>query len=212
MPSKQWARVVLLFVLAVILTLAVIGRYFGYFDAKPSQQALIELGFFQFDEPRALTPIDLMDLQGVSATLTNRHNHWQLVNFGYMFCPDICPVNLRFINQLTTAWAEVNADTVIKMVHITFDPQRDTPEKLRQYLDYYNPEYTGLSGSLDNIRQLAQQLSVLFIHEEPDEYGNYFISHSDSIALLNPAGEYVGMFKGPYDIDKAMAVLKQVVK
>lgn len=176
---------------------------------KPSHQSSVlqELGFFLFKAPRQLAPVELSRLSGESASLTDVSQHWQLVNFGYMFCPDICPINLRLLRDIKNQWDQQGTQPPLSITHITFDPERDTPDRLKPYLDYLHKDFIGLTGELKGIRQVAQQLNTVFIHEKPDEYGNYFITHSDSIALLNPAGEYVGLFKGPYDQDKIIEAL-----
>ena len=188
-----------------------------HFIAKqqPSTQALAEQGYYHFDTPRVLAAIPLLDLNGKQTTLTDSQPSWQLINFGYMFCPDICPINLRFMKDIKIAWDALGTGKKLGITHITFDPARDTPERLQTYLHYYSEHYIGLTGTLDNIQTVAQQLNTVFIHEPPDEYGNYFITHSDSIALVDPSGQFVGMFKGPYnsyDTEIAVSVLKQIIQ
>lgn len=199
----------LLGLLAILLTAGLFVPHFP--SSKPANKdALVELGFYLFDQPRQLAPLPLKTMAGEEVTLPKLKDQWQLVNFGYMFCPDICPINLRLMSELKQEWDSGENASEFAITHITFDPERDTPDRLSQYLDYINPDYSGLTGELDVIRKVAQQLNTVFIHEKPDEYGNYFITHSDSIALLNPAGEYVGLFKGPYDkenVTKALEIL-----
>ena len=205
---------VLLVLLAILLTLVVIVPQFIGADKGVDRQQLADKGFFLFKQPRDVAAVPLSNLQGETVTLSGRHNQWQLVNFGYMFCPDICPVNLRFISDIKLAWDAAHADQPLAITHITFDPARDTVANLSQYLDHHNPDYDGLTGDLDNIRQVAKQLNVIFLYEQPDEYGNYFISHSDSIALINPQGQFVGMFKGPYNdynLEQAVEILASVI-
>jgi protein SCO1/2 len=179
--------------------------------AGDNKQQLFELGFFKFDNARALAPVPLEDLNGNKTTLTTHHGQWQLVNFGYMFCPDICPVNLQLMSEVKSIWDTSHQDKAFEITHITFDPARDTPDRLSQYLNYIDPNYIGFTGEVENIRKVAQQLSTVFIYEKPDEYGNYFVTHSDSIAVLNPQGEYVGLFKGPYDKDNILKALELVI-
>ena len=175
------------------------------------QRQWAEQGFYQFNPPRQLTTVALLDLQQQPVTFPAPGNHWQLVNFGYLFCPDICPINLRLLADIKTAWDQQHPQYPLTVTHITFDPERDTPADLKTYLAYHHPEFTGLTGELKAIRQVARQLNVTFIHEPPDEYGNYFISHSDSIALLNPQGQFVGLFKGPYRREVIEEVLGAVI-
>ncbi|MGH1486426.1 MAG: SCO family protein [Cellvibrionaceae bacterium] len=210
----QKFTVVILVVLGVLLIAGLIAPKFLGSTTGADKKQLAELGFYRFDSPRNIAPVVLKDLKGEKVTLIGRHEQWQLVNFGYMFCPDICPVNLRFISDIKKAWDAENSQNPFAITHITFDPERDTADRLEKYLDYHNTSYDGLTGDLENIRKVAQQLNTVFIHEKPDEYGNYFITHSDSIALINPKGQYVGMFKGPYDnynIDSVVEVLSSVI-
>jgi protein SCO1/2 len=176
-----------------------------------SKEQLFELGFFKFDNARALAPIVLEDLEGNEALLATHTDHWQLVNFGYMFCPDICPINLQLMSEVKSIWDTTHTEKTFDIINITFDPARDTPDRLSQYLNYIDPDYIGFTGELENIRKVAQQLSTVFIHEKPDEYGNYFVTHSDSIAVLNTKGEYVGLFKGPYDKDNILKALELLI-
>ena len=205
-------KVTIGFVIVFLLLVVIVYTFKGALStgAIDHKQQLVELGFFKFNQGRELAPVVLEDLEGNKTTLTNRHKQWQLVNFGYMFCPDICPVNLQLMSELKTLWDASNKEA-FEITHITFDPARDTPDRLSKYLEYIDPKYTGFTGELENIRKVAQQLSTVFIHEKPDEYGNYFITHSDSIAVLNPKGEYIGLFKGPYDKNNILKALALVI-
>lgn len=213
--SAKKVSIALLVLLAILVTAALFVQQ-GGFSLSKSQVAqrneLNALGFFLFEQPRTLAPIELSTLDGQQTSLAGITDQWQLVNFGYMFCPDICPINLRLMSALKKEWDENAVGDEFAITHITFDPERDTPDRLKPYLDYINPAYIGLSGELENIRKVAQQLNTIFVHEKPDEYGNYFIAHSDSIALLNPAGQYVGLFKGPYDKVNMTKALRQLIK
>ncbi len=209
--QSQKFTIGLMIALAVLITIGFFARDLIGPSQGSVKKELLELGFFQFDKPRALKPIMLKDLKGNELAVADGSEQWQLVNFGYMFCPDICPINLRLMSELKQTWDKAGQGEKFDITHITFDPERDTPDRLTKYLDYINPDYVAFTGELENIRKVAQQLSTVFIHEKPDEYGNYFITHSDSIAILNPKGEYVGLFKGPYDKENIIKALKIVL-
>ena len=194
---------------SILVVIVFVLKNFVPTDANKEQ--LFELGFFRFDNARALAPVPLEDLEGNKTTLSTYNDQWQLVNFGYMFCPDICPVNLQLMSEVKSMWDASNKEQSFDITHITFDPARDTPDRLSQYLNYIDPSYAGFTGELENIRKIAQQLSTVFIHEKPDQYGNYFVTHSDSIAVLNASGEYVGLFKGPYDKENIVRALELVI-
>lgn len=203
--------------LAIIVFIAVvIGAFFAYQFSieeshKAKQKQLLDHKFFLFKQPRPISPVMLSNMHGDEKVFSEHLQGWRIVNFGYMFCPDICPINLAFLSDIKTSWDETQAKQPLNVIHVTFDPARDTPEVLKPYLEYMNPAFYGLTGELDNIRRLAQQLHMVFIHEKPDERGHYFISHSDSMALINPKGEYIGMFKAPYQQDSMLKALSLLI-
>lgn len=177
-------------------------------ELATAREAYVALGFYQFEQPRTLANVNLRNLTGEEKPFVEHLSGWRLVNFGYLSCPDICPINLSLLNHLKTDWdAEENVPN-LDVLHVTFDPERDTPDLLQRYLDFMNPNFYGLTGDVSSIKQLGQQLNIVFYLEEPNERGDYFISHSDSMALINPKGQYVGLFKGPYNLEKMTKALK----
>jgi protein SCO1/2 len=179
-------------------------------QAVQSQQAFVDLGFYRFDKPRTLSEVSLNNLQGEVKPFTQHSSGWRIVNTGYLSCPDICPINLSLLSNLKEQWDQQEGVTPFEVVHITFDPKRDTPDLLKRYLAFVNPSFYGLTGDVESIRKLTQQLNMVFIYDEPDTHGNYFVTHSDSMAVINPDGQYVGLFKGPYNManmTQALALL-----
>jgi protein SCO1/2 len=208
-PNKVFwigAIILVVLVLASIAARIYIANKEGAIAATREQ--LVELSFYQFEQPRVLADILLDNLEGEKKAFNQHLSGWRIINFGYLSCPDICPINLSLLNQLKTTWDEDNQQSQLDVVHVTFDPKRDTPDLLKRYLTFMNPDFYGLTGEVNNIRQLAQQLNITFLYETANEYGDYFISHSDSMALINPEGKYVGLFKGPYDVINMTKALK----
>ncbi len=214
--KKQQANIFLIagIALGLVLIASLGSRVYLADKAQASKQTQDDyraLSFYKFDQPRVLNDVSLSNLEGIEKPFLSHREGWRLVNFGYLSCPDICPINLALLNHLKNDWdADKNLPS-LDVIHITFDPERDKPDVLKRYLHFMNPDFYGLTGEVDNIKKLSQQLNLVFIHEQPNERGDYFISHSDSMAVLNPKGEYVGLFKGPYDIVKMIQALKRLV-
>ena len=91
---------------------------------------------------------------------------------------------------------EYAEDTQVLMVSV--DPQRDSVEKLRDYVGFFNDDYLGLTGEYIEIFKFASQLNIAFAYS-PGEGDEYLVSHSGEIALINPDGLFHGFFKVPHN-------------
>lgn len=100
-----------------------------------------------------------------------------LLFFGYTYCPDVCPVHMANIAQvLKTLPPQVS--NRVKVVMVTVDPKRDTPERLRTWLDNFDPSFIGLIGSLEAVNQIQEGLQLPPASVYVDEEGNYSVGHS----------------------------------
>jgi protein SCO1/2 len=108
--------------------------------------------------------------------------------FGYTSCPDICPLSLETIDKtLEKAPADVRAAT--RVVFVSVDPKRDTPEVIRSFLDAYDREFIGLTGTPAQLRE-AQTLANVPPSEleDPDDAGFYIVGHSSEMIAYSPDG------------------------
>lgn len=172
---------------------------------------LNEQGLFVYDMPRRISNFTLTDQHGEAFTQDWLKGKWSLLFFGYTYCPDICPVTLATISQfeklLQQEDPEVAAHLQVAMVSV--DPQRDTAEKLAQYMAYFGADYVGATGEYIDIFNLARQLNVAFGYQ-PQEDGTYLVNHSGEIILINPEGHFHGFFKLPHDPQKMLTTFRSV--
>ncbi len=176
-----------------------------------SNEELSENGLFVYDVPRLINQFSLQDFNGKAVDLDLLQGKWSMIFFGYTYCPDICPLTMATLNQFTNMLAEqgeYSEDTQVIMVSV--DPQRDTLEKLREYVSYFNDDYLGLSGEYIDIFNFSSQLNIAFAYV-PGAGDNYMVNHSGEIALINPNGHFHGFFKVPHDPEK-MAINYEVVR
>jgi hypothetical protein len=97
-----------------------------------------ELGFYRFDAPRVISDFDMTDQAGNPVNLEDLKGQWSILFFGFTTCPDICPTTL---SVLADAVADIENPPQVVMVSV--DPDRDTPEKLGQYVPAFNPAFRG---------------------------------------------------------------------
>ena len=173
-----------------------------------SESELKVNGAYIFDKPRELSEIKLIDDQGRPFTLAQLKGKWSLVFFGFTFCPDVCPTTMTTLREF---YSKVNddykGDTQVLMV--TVDPARDTVEKLREYVGFFNPDFIGVTGEFLDLHRFATELNVPF-SKVPGGGGNYLVEHGANVALLNPRGDYVGFFKAPIDLSKLKVTYESI--
>ncbi len=153
--------------------------------------------------PRAVDISEFSLYNQEAATIHNQalENHWTLMFFGYTFCPDVCPTTLAEMNQVA---AKVDNDQ-FQVVLVSVDPERDTSEKLKDYIHYFNPKFQAWSGELPQIESLARQLHIFF-QKQPFQ-DSYLMDHSSQVVLINPQGQYVGFFTAPLSTDDMVTLL-----
>jgi protein SCO1/2 len=109
--------------------------------------------------------------------------------FGYTFCPDICPTTMQRLDR-TTELLGSDADAV-QVVMITVDPERDTPERMRQYVSQFNASFVGLSGQEEAVLAVATDYGIFHARVEREDGGPYTVDHTASVLVLNADGELV---------------------
>jgi len=170
--------------------------------AGMTNEELSANGLYVYDEPRSINEFSLIDHNGNSVDSALLLDKWTLIFFGYTYCPDICPLTMATLNQFSGlleangAYGEYAEDTQVLMVSV--DPQRDSIEKLRDYVGFFNDGYLGLTGEYIEIFKFASQLNIAFAYT-PGEDDEYLVSHSGIIALINPNGLFHGFFKVPHN-------------
>lgn len=183
-----------------ILVLVLVGG-FVHRMMKPlifSQKQLANYGVTLFEKPRIFREPVLVDDNGASFPASRFSGKWTLVFFGFTYCPDICPTTMgvltKFFNELDKKGEAAN----VQVIMVSVDPARDTPQKLAEYVHYFNPAFIGLTGEFMALQRFATDLNAGFT-KVPGSGENYLIEHSGNIVIINPYGHYHGFFRPPFD-------------
>ncbi len=136
----------------------------------------------------------LMNSRGQAITDQDFRGSFQLITFGYTFCPDICPTTLAEIAVIMEKLG--NRAEQLQPLFVTVDPERDTAEVLRRYTAYFHPRIIGLTGSPELVRRVADHFKVRYEkHWEPGAgKDKYSVDHSAGMYLLGPDGGFLGKF------------------
>ncbi|MBM27637.1 MAG: SCO family protein [Halieaceae bacterium] len=163
-------------------------------------------GLFLFDTPRDPGEFSLIDHHGSPFTREDLIDQWTLIFFGFTHCPDICPTTMAELAELKAQLVGTEASDA-RVVMLSVDPARDTPERLAQYVPYFHADFIGVTGDFTDILSFAQRLNAPFRKvSEPD--GAYQMEHSANVMLMNPRGDYHGFFRAPLDIPKMRVTLR----
>lgn len=186
-------------ILGVVVNRALSDRSSG------DQTALIDAGIILLPQSRKLPDLTMTNQDGQPVQINGFKDKWTLFFFGYTYCPDICPTTLAQLRQIKS---ELPQETLSKLrvVLVSVDPNRDTPQQLKQYLGYFDKGFVGLTGSVPDIQKLANGVSIPFIPADTSKPG-YTVDHSGNLALLGPDGNQRGFIRAPFNTQKLLAQL-----
>lgn len=149
-----------------------------------STDELPPLGGLALDPALARPEFTLIDQNGEEYDFAERtKGTLTFLFFGYTYCPDICPITMATLSGALDEMTGVPG----RIVFVTTDPARDTPERLRQWLAPFGGRVTGLTGTLEQVEE-AQRVAgtIVAIPEEPDAKGKYLVGHSSAVTVYTP--------------------------
>ena len=166
------------------------------------------LGAYFIDPPRQLAEFKLIDDTSKIFLPEEFAGKWNILFFGFTYCPDICPLTMKQMSDVKESLGEYSDNLRVFLVSV--DPDRDKPENLRQYLDNFDKNFKGLTGEIDQIYKFSTQVNAPFFPVVNNPEPNYTVDHSGSLVLISPEAKYAGFFRAPHDtakITKALASL-----
>ena len=154
----------------------------------------------------------LMNQYGQTVTHEDFPGQFQLINFGYTFCPDICPTTLSSVGYVMELLGE-DAQQV-QPIFISVDPQRDTPEVLKRYTGYFHPRLLGLSGSPEMTRRVAEKFRARYekVAAKDGDPQRYSMDHTASLYLLGRNGEFITKFAFGMSPEEVAERLRDYIK
>lgn len=198
---------------AILMIIAglVVGAAVAIVVFPEARQALVPTPGQQ-SSGRALVggPFTLTDEDGKQVTDKDFRGRYTLVFFGFTSCPDICPASLQLIAAVLDNLG-TKADRITP-IFISVDPERDTPEKLGEYVKNFDPRIVGLTGTPEQVAAVAKAYKVYFKkvpnQESPDNYG---MDHTSILYVMGPDGSYLTHFTPTTSVDDMTAKLEKIL-
>lgn len=140
-------------------------------------------------EAAIINSYTLTDHTGRAVTPDAYGGRWQLVFFGFTFCPDICPTTLAYMASVVDILGP-QADRVA-LIFVTVDPARDTVDVMAEYVAAFHPRLIGLTGTEAQTAEAAANFRVWYERsEDADAPDGYLMAHSGYIYLMRPDGGF----------------------
>jgi len=153
-----------------------------------------------FDPPRQAPDFTLDGSNGAKLSLRDHHGKVVIVEFGYTYCQDVCPITLAHLTETFKKLGSAARD--VQLVYITVDPARDNPERLREHLTAFNPSFLGATGAPAELQAIEKAYGVVanqVVSKNPAL--GYAVDHSSSLYLVDRQGKLRGLvpFNTPVD-------------
>lgn len=140
-------------------------------------------------------PFDLVDQNGAAFSSDMLKGKPSLLYFGFATCPDVCPTELADISAAVDLVKESDGIDV-RPVFITIDPERDTPERVGEYVGFFHDKMIGLTGSVAAAGAAAKAYRVYYAKAEGADFPDgYTMDHSSFIYLLDEEGSFITYYK-----------------
>lgn len=165
-----------------------------------------------FGEPYPAAPEIVLDRSdGNSFRLSKMRGSVVLLFFGYTSCPDVCPTTLA---ELKLALAELDEEDAaqVKVLFVTVDPERDTPQRVQEYVDHFNPAFIGLSGSQVDLERIWTVYGVYREIVEGTSAAGYILNHTARVTLIDQQGNMRVSFGFDTPVEDIVHDLKLILK
>ncbi len=195
-PRLLWS-----FVVPATAAAAIAGIVAGQWWMRRETQAAAppQIHGYVLPQPHGLTPFALVDSKGQPFEPQAFTGHWSFVFFGYTYCPDVCPVTLVALAAAKKKIEQRFPDVPVEYYFVSVDPARDTPQRLHEYVGYFDPSFHGLTGKDAEIAKFAKQVGAVYFTPTGQGERNYLVSHSSNVVLLDPAGNVHAVFSAPHE-------------
>ncbi|MEZ5802536.1 MAG: SCO family protein [Rhizobiaceae bacterium] len=152
-------------------------------------------------------PFTLVDENGAPITEAAFRGHPSAVFFGFTNCPEVCPTTLYEMNAWLTKLGDEGKD--IRAYFVSIDPERDTPEMMKLYVENASDRITGITGEPDKVYAMAKSFGIYWKKVDTGD-GEYTMDHTASVLLLDSSGDFAGTIAYEENSNTAIAKLKRL--
>jgi protein SCO1/2 len=162
--------------------------------------------------PLPLPAFALRDHEGRPFDETRLEGRWSFLFFGFTFCPEVCPMTLGNFRDVRARLAAGDARDLadVQFVFVSVDPERDTIERLGQFVPYFHSDFIGATGNADALEPLTKALGIYYAKAEGGGEQDYLIDHTTSVMLVDPQRRLHAIFGPPHDPDAVADAFRKI--
>ena len=178
-----------------------------------SDDELLVNGLFVFNESKQISDFEFFSSKQKAFTKNDLIGKWTLMYFGFTKCPDECPTTMYQLSKLIKVLRDKDYKLDDKQwVLVSIDPERDTPDMIDKYAKGFDKDFIGVSNSRPMLLSLATQLSVNNVMPDNSNHmdHSHLDNHVNNIILLNPNGDFAGIFRPPFDVARLSLTYQSV--
>ena len=189
-------------IIFILLILTGITGLFTYFQSLPSlleKKPTLVSGKI-LARPMEIDRFELIDQKNEVFNNKSLEGGWTVLFFGYTNCPDVCPTTIYKLAEIKNELKEDLSSTSFNTVLVTLDPDRDSTDRLEEYIGYFDESMLGVTGTYENIQSFTSSLSVFYQRINKEE--GYDFNHTASIFVFNKDGSLFATMSPANTIDE----------
>lgn len=166
------------------------------------------------DKPRNIGQFTLQGIDGLEFNNLSLVGNWTIIFFGFTNCGYVCPTTMAELGKMYRSLESQNIKVLPRVVMITLDPERDSLEKLSNYVHAFDRHFYGARGSHAAIDSLTKELGIAYAKVVVKNYNGKKqddIQHTGAIILFNPQGKLYEFFTGPHNANDIANDLKMLI-
>jgi protein SCO1/2 len=184
-------------IIALVLGIAIAAGF--ALSLRDAREPVVSLTATVLPAGNELPDFALLDQYGAAVGRSVFEGQWDVVFFGFTNCPDICPTTMTVLGQARRELDARGQNPLPRIVLVSVDPERDTPEAMARYVAYFGDDNLGLTGEFAEIRKLTDALGVFF--QKAGAGGEaYGVDHSTVVLVIDPEGRLKALFSAPHEV------------
>ena len=196
---------------AIVIAALAAGLVFGSMVRDNASESVGSGASPQLERYEIGGEFELVGQTGERTRLSDLAGSAVMMFFGYTYCPDICPATLARMREVKAALSEEDAVRFTGLF-ISVDPARDTPERIGQYVEFFDPGFVGLTGSEEELEDVARRYGAQFMIPAGQPEDSYLVNHSSVGYLIDPAGHVRALYYGDEPIEAITANVREVLE